>query len=146
MGVHLCFSSILTKPFLSFSPSCGCAISQILNIVPAFTVFASVRKGFPLGAKIQGKTTFSLQPLQVWWRLGFLVFIHATQVQFLGRELRSCFMLPLTAASEKSGTVHHSFIQWMFSRHDVPDAILHPRGTRKRLCFSWHPQSRREKS
>ena len=27
----------------------------------------------------------------VWW-LGFLVFIQATQVQFLGRELRSRFM------------------------------------------------------
>ena len=29
-----------------------------------------------------------LYPLVVWW-LGFLVFIQATQVQFLGRELRS---------------------------------------------------------
>ena len=27
----------------------------------------------------------------VWW-LGFLVSIQDTQVQFLGRELRSCFM------------------------------------------------------
>ena len=28
----------------------------------------------------------------VWW-LGFLIFIQATEVQFPGRELRSCFML-----------------------------------------------------
>ena len=34
----------------------------------------------------------------VWW-LGFLVFIQASQVQFLDRKLRSCFMPPLTAAS-----------------------------------------------
>ena len=31
-----------------------------------------------------------------------MVFIQATQVQFLVRELRSCFTSPLTAASPKS--------------------------------------------
>ena len=41
---------------------------------------------FSLGAKIKGKLASSLQPLLVCW-LGFLVFIQATQVQFLGREL-----------------------------------------------------------
>ena len=34
--------------------------------------------------------------------LGFLVLIQTTQVQFLGRELRSCFMPLLPAASLRS--------------------------------------------
>ena len=67
-------------------------MSLIINFVPVFTVFASVRNAFFIGGKGQG----------VWW-LGFLVFIQATQVQFLGRESRSCFMPPLTAASQRSG-------------------------------------------
>ena len=50
-----------------------------------------MRNAFFTGGKNQG----------VWW-LGFLVFIQATQVQFLGRELRSRFTPPLTAASPKS--------------------------------------------
>ena len=41
---------------------------------------------FSLGAEIQGNVASSFQPLLVWW-LGFLLFIHVTHVQFLGREL-----------------------------------------------------------
>ena len=68
-----------------------CAVSLMINFVPVFTVFASVRNAFSTGGKSQG----------FWW-LGFLVFIQATQVQFLGREWRSCFRPPLTAASPRS--------------------------------------------
>lgn len=52
-------------------------------------------------AKSQGKFASNLQPLMVWW-LGFLIFIQATQVQFLGRKLRSRFTPPLTAALLRS--------------------------------------------
>ena len=45
---------------------------------------------FPLRAKIQGKLASSLQHLLVWW-VEFLVFIQASQIQFLVRELRSHF-------------------------------------------------------
>ena len=56
---------------------------------------------FPLGTKIQGKLASSLYPLLVWW-LGFLVFIQATQVQVLGRELRSHLAPLLSAAPLRS--------------------------------------------
>ena len=61
------------------------------KLCTCFYCFASVRNAFFIGGKCQG----------VWW-LGFLVFIQATQVQFLGRELRSHFTTPLTAVSLKS--------------------------------------------
>ena len=50
-----------------------------------------MRKAFFTGGKSQ----------RVWW-LRFLVFIQAPQVQLLGRELRSRFTPPLTAASPRS--------------------------------------------
>ena len=52
-------------------------------------------------AKSQGKFASNLQPLMVWW-LGFLIFIQPIHIQFLGRELRSYFRLPLTTASLRS--------------------------------------------
>ena len=42
--------------------------------------------------KSQGHFTSSLYPLVVWW-LRFLAFIQVTQVQFLGRKLRSLFRI-----------------------------------------------------
>ena len=61
-------------------------MSLIINFVPAFTVFASMKNAFFTRGKSQGKTGLSLQPLLV-WKLGFLVSIKATQIQFLGMEL-----------------------------------------------------------
>ena len=87
------------------SPTCCCAMSLIINLVPVFTVFASVRNAFFTGGKSQG----------VWW-LGVLVFIQATQVQFLGREVRSRFTPPLTAASPRSGRAQKSVLEWALHR------------------------------
>ena len=67
-------------------------MSLIISFVPVFTVFASVRNAFFTVGESQG----------VWW-LGFPVFIQAPKVQFLGRELRSRFTPPPTAASLRSG-------------------------------------------
>ena len=60
-----------------------------------------MRNAFFTGGKDQGKIASSLYLLLVWW-LGFLVFIQAMQVQFLGRELQSCFIPWLTSASLRS--------------------------------------------
>ena len=43
-----------------FAPICHCAMSLIINFVPAFTVFASVKNAFFTGGKRQGKTGSSL--------------------------------------------------------------------------------------
>ena len=87
----ICTSSL--EKCLSLLPifGLGCLFFDIELHVTVFTVFASVRNAFFTGGKSQG----------VWW-LGFLVFIQATQVQFLGRELRSRFTPPLTAACPRS--------------------------------------------
>ena len=74
-----------------WSPTCCCAMSLIINFVPVFIVSVSVRNAFFTGGKSHG----------IWW-LGFLVFIPATQVEFLGRELRSHFTPPLMAAFPRS--------------------------------------------
>ena len=90
LGASLsCFC--LNKLFLCVLSHLCCAMSLIINFVPVFTALASVRNVFFTGGKSQG----------VWW-LGFLVFIQATQVQFLGREFRSRFTPPLTTASPRS--------------------------------------------
>ena len=47
---------------------------------------------------MQGKIASNLQHSLVWW-LRFLVLIQATQLQLLGRELRSHFTPPLNTAS-----------------------------------------------
>ena len=87
----ICTSSL--EKCLSLLPifGLGCLFFDIELHVTVFTVFASVRNAFFTGGKSQG----------VWW-LGFLVFIQATQVQFLDRELRSRFMPTLTSASLRS--------------------------------------------
>lgn len=56
------------------SPTC-CAISLMINFIPAFTVAASVTNAFSLRAKIPGKIASSFQPLLVQWPV--LVLIQA---------------------------------------------------------------------
>ena len=80
----------LNKLFLCVLSHLLCYVSNN-KLCTCFYSFASVRNVFFTGGKSQG----------VWW-LGVLVFIQATQVQFLGRELRSPFTPPLTAASLRS--------------------------------------------
>ena len=99
--MHLCLAFIATKQTISLRAVPLVVLSLIITFVLAFTVSASVINAFPLGAKLQGKTPPNLYPLLVWW-LGFLVFIQAIQVQFLGRKLRPCFLPLLTAASPRS--------------------------------------------
>ena len=84
-----CIYLLLNKPFLwvlshhvSNNKLCTCIYSFCL----------SEKCIFP------GIIPYSLKLLLVWW-LGFLSLIQATQVQFLGWELRSHFTPPLTAAS-----------------------------------------------
>ena len=76
-------------------------MSLIINFVPVFTVFASLRNAFFSAGKSQGNSASSLQSLVDQW-LGFLVFTQAAQVRFLGRELRSHSKPPLTAVSPRS--------------------------------------------
>ena len=83
------------------SPTCCGAVSLIINFVPAFTVLVSMRNEFLSGGKSQGKFASNIYCLLIWW-LGFLVFIQGIQVQFLVKELRSHFLLLLTAASPRS--------------------------------------------
>ena len=76
-------------------------MSLIINFVPAFTASASAINAFFTGGKDPGENSFYLLTLLVWW-LGFLVLIQATQVQLLGRELRSCCTPPLAATLLRS--------------------------------------------
>ena len=70
------------------SPICY-AVALIINSYLFFTVFASLKYfHFQMGQKSQGRFASSLWPLVI-LQLGFLVFIQATQVQILDRELRS---------------------------------------------------------
>ena len=50
----LCPASVLTNSFSVCSPTCCSAMSLIINFVPVFTVFASVRNAFSLGARARG--------------------------------------------------------------------------------------------
>ena len=81
------------------------AISHLLCYVskftPAFTSSTSITNAFFTGGKDPGKNSFYPLDLLV-WGLGFLVLIQATQVQFPGRELRSCFRPICTTALSRS--------------------------------------------
>ena len=74
-GVHLCLTSILTKPFLCLLSHLLCCVSNN-KLCTCFNSFASMRKAFFNGGKSQGKLASSQEPLLVWW-LGFRVFIQA---------------------------------------------------------------------
>ena len=60
----LCRCASLAYVYLNslsvFAPICHCAMSLIINFVPTFTVFASMKNAFFTGAKSQGKTGSSL--------------------------------------------------------------------------------------
>ena len=94
-------------------------MSLIINFVPVFTVFASLRNAFFSAGKSQGNSASSLQSLVDQW-LGFLVFTQAAQVRFLGRELRSHSKPPLTAVSPRS------FPPSGFISESVPLPLLWP--------------------
>ena len=65
-----------------------CAVSLIINAVPVFYSFCLLETFLlSMGVRARGTLLLASSP---WW-LGFLVFIQATQVQFLGRELRPLF-------------------------------------------------------
>ena len=81
----------LNKLFLCVLSHLLCCVSNN-KLCTCFYSFASVTNAFFTGGNSQ----------RVWW-LGFLVFIQAPQVQFPGREVRSRFTPPLTAATLRSG-------------------------------------------
>ena len=64
-------------------------MSLVINFVHDNNSFASLRNAFFNGSKDQGILLLTSKP-PVDSQLGFLFFIEATQIQFLGRELRSC--------------------------------------------------------
>ena len=87
-GVYFCLASVLNKLFLGVLSHLLCCGSNN-KLVPVFTVFASLKYfHFQAGKNSQGCFASSLWSLVI-QQLGFLVFIQATQVQILDRELRS---------------------------------------------------------
>ena len=60
-GVHLSLASVLTNCFSVCSPAC-CAVSLIINFEPVFTVFASLRNAFSLGARAKENLPLASSP------------------------------------------------------------------------------------
>ena len=59
--VHLCLASILTKETVSlYALPLAVVLALIINSVPTFTVFASLRKVFFTGGKNPVKNSFCL--------------------------------------------------------------------------------------
>ena len=90
------FPRLLTCPasvldWASVCPTTGCAVSIIMGFIYVFYTSCLLKIVLVSnGGKTQGHFASSLWPLVVSW-LGVLVFIQATQVQFLSRELRFLF-------------------------------------------------------
>ena len=152
-SVDLCPASELDKQSFPVCPPIRCAVSRIINFVPAFSFCPLETFLLSNRGKSQGHWASSFQPLVVSW-LGFLVFTQVVLCRaalrcpvvfssFQPHGLQSTRLLcPWDSPGKNPAVGCHALLQVIFPTQGLNSSLLHSRQLLYHLSQEGTPPSK----